>query len=390
MRQVRGATGRGRRAAHTTTIVATALVALAACGGGKSSPAGTDGGIVVTATEDSCQLSSTTTQSGPHTFTTVNKGRSVNEVYVYAGDAILGEAANIGPGLSQELTVELPAGDIDIACKPGGAGDGIRSRLTVSKAEGAQQGTASDPILQTAVAAYREYVEEQADTFVARTAEFTAAVKAGDVAKAKRLYAVARQPWERIEPVAETFGDLDPRIDARQGDVPDSEWGGYHRIEKALWQDNSLDGMGPVADQLLLDAKEVQNRVATVELTAAQLANGANELLTEVSTTKVTGEEERYSRTDLVDFAANVKGSRQAYSVLGPAVSNRDAALAEQIRTRFDAVEAALAVHASPTEPGGFVHYTALSEAQVKDLARAVDALAEPLSKVTATVVGRA
>ena len=36
----------------------------------------------------------------------------------------------------------------------------------------------------------------------------------------------------------------------------------------------------------------------------------------EVSASKITGEEERYSHIDLLDFAANVEGSKMAFSLV--------------------------------------------------------------------------
>jgi len=120
------------------------------------------------------------------------------------------------------------------------------------------------------------------------------------------MYAAARIPYERIEPVAESFGDLDPRIDARENDVPVDEFGGFHRIEKALWVENTTDGMRPVVAALLADVEELRQKVKTVDLQAVQIANGANELLGEVSASKITGEEERYSHIDLVDFEAKI------------------------------------------------------------------------------------
>ena len=44
-------------------------------------------------------------------------------------------------------------------------------------------------------------------------------------------------------------------------------------------------------------------------LQPAQVANGSVDLLGEVAKSKVTGEEERYSHTDLGDFEANVDGA---------------------------------------------------------------------------------
>ena len=72
-----------------------------------------------------------------------------------------------------------------------------------------------------------------------RTTAFTNAVRAGDVAKARKLFPTAREPYERIEPVAESFGDSIPEIDARAGDVPAATWTGFHRLEKMLWVDNA-------------------------------------------------------------------------------------------------------------------------------------------------------
>ena len=85
------------------------------------------------------------------------------------------------------------------------------------------------------------------------TEAFTTAVKTGDIDQAKELYAPSRMHYERAEPIAEAFGDLDPKIDAREGDVPEAEWGGYHRIEKGLWEENTTEGYEAYAEQLMKD-----------------------------------------------------------------------------------------------------------------------------------------
>ena len=98
---------------------------------------------------------------------------------------------------------------------------------------------------------YAVYVKKQAADFVTAVDAFTAAVEAGDLAKAKTLYAPARVPYERMEPIAELFPDLDQAIDFRQedfdGGVNDPGFKGFHRIEKVLFADGTtkgLDGAG--------------------------------------------------------------------------------------------------------------------------------------------------
>jgi len=143
-------------------------------------------------------------------------------------------------------------------------------------------------------------------------------------------------------------------------------------------------GMAPVAEQLLADVKELQRKVSTVELQAVQIANGANELLGEVSASKITGEEERYSHTDLVDFEANVEGAEAAFEAVKPLVVEADPELAKQIEGRFADVYAAL----KPYRRGdGFVPYAQLSEADTRGLAQEIDALAEDLSQTPALIV---
>jgi iron uptake system component EfeO len=220
---------------------------------------------------------------------------------------------------------------------------------------------------------------------VTKTEAFAAAVESGDVERAKALYPAARIPYERVEPVAESFGNLDPEIDAREGDVPAAKWTGFHPIERGLWIDGTTAGLTPLARGLVADVKRLEAKAADLDLQAAQVANGANALLDEVSASKITGEEERYSHTDLVDFEANVEGSRAAFNSVSPLLRERDPALADEISRRFDAVEAAL----RPYQRGsGYVSYTELTKADKRKLAQSIDALAEPLSQVAALIVG--
>ncbi|GAB6991485.1 iron uptake system protein EfeO [Paenibacillus pini] len=239
--------------------------------------------------------------------------------------------------------------------------------------------TAAATDFSTATEQYRTYVVEQCDLFVKESEKFTEAVKAGKIEEAKALYAPSRAYYERIEPIAEALGDLDPNIDAREGDVEAAEWRGFHRIEKALWQDKTTAGMNEFADRLLKDAQLLRAKVETVEIDAGLMVTGAVELLNEVSSSKVTGEEERYSHTDLYDFAANVEGANKIYEILKPALAEKDPALEKQIGEKFTALTQELA----PFKKGdGYVSYKELKDDEIRTLSQNLDALAEPLSNM--------
>ncbi|OMD65123.1 Efem/EfeO family lipoprotein [Paenibacillus odorifer] len=236
----------------------------------------------------------------------------------------------------------------------------------------------------SAIDQYRTYVIQQCDEFVKQTESFTNAIKEDKIDEAKALYAPARMYYERIEPIAEALGDLDPNIDARENDVDAADWRGFHKLEKALWQDNTTKDMTEVADQLLKDAQLLRAKVETVEIDANLLVTGAVELLNEVSSSKVTGEEERYSHTDLYDFVANVEGAQKIYELLKPELAKKDADLEKNIGERFAALQAELA----PFKSGdGYVSYEELKEDEVRKLSQNLDALAEPLSNM-GTILG--
>ncbi|MEV4533842.1 iron uptake system protein EfeO [Asanoa sp. NPDC049518] len=370
--------------------VAVALLAggLAACSGsddkGADAAADKGGPIAVNASDTGCEVGITDVDAGTVQFKITNKGAKVTEFYVYAaGDRVMGEVENIVPGLSRDLHVELPAGTYETACKPGMIGKGIRGPLKVN---GSAAPLTEDAALKDATDSYSRYVKSQTDALLVKTQEFVDAVKAGDVAKAKTLFPVARTYWERIEPVAEIFGDLDPKIDGREEVVEEGmKFTGFHAIERDLWKTGDISKSGPMADELMVNIKEIVAKANAEKLSPLQLANGAKELLDEVATGKITGEEDRYSHTDLWDFNANVEGSKAAVSALRPALEQRNADLVKQLDTEFANVDSALAKH---RDGDGWKFHNELSQDDLKALSDAINALAEPISKVAAVVAG--
>ncbi|ODV55918.1 iron uptake system protein EfeO [Lysinibacillus fusiformis] len=239
--------------------------------------------------------------------------------------------------------------------------------------------------LSSELSAYQQFALEQMDQFLLETEKFVNLVKTGDIEGAKAAYAPARMYFERSEPIAESFGDLDPRIDGRLADIQEEgkgeeEWSGYHKLEYALWEENTTKGYEVVADQLLADAKELHALVQTVEVTPDLMITGAVDLLNEVSTSKITGEEEIYSHTDLYDFKANIEGAEKIFEILRSKLEAKDSTLVTTLDEKFKAVDDLLAQHA--TADGGYVSYEELTEDHTKALAAAVNQLGEPLSQM--------
>ena len=375
---------------------------LAACGTESTKPSGSAGegadprSLSVESSDDACEVSASEAPAGTISFEVTNTGSQVTEFYLLAEDGlrIVAEVENIGPDITRPLTANVPAGSYLTACKPGMTGDGIRSEFTVAESdEDVEVRSDEQDLVAQAQANYAAYVQDQSDQLMVKTREFVELYKAGDQDdEARALYADARTHWERIETVAESFGDLDPKMDAREADLePGQKWTGWHLIEKDLWparagKYRSLTAQERVtyADDLLANTETLDGRIQELTFTVDQIANGSRGLLEEVATGKVTGEEEYWSRTDLWDFQANVDGANVGFDGVRPLLEQKDPELADELETRF--AELQVLLDAQRTDDG-FRYYDELTGDEVKALSDAVNALSEPLSRLTAAVL---
>lgn len=399
-------------------LAATGAAALVLSGCVAKSDAAAGAAFEVTSTDSSCEVSGTTAESGTLTFEVTNSSSQVSEFYLLADDGlrIVGEVENIAPSASRTLTVVAQPGDYFTLCKPGMIGDGVgKAGFTVSGDRVSVDGPDAEQ-KQQAVDLYAAFVKDQVGQLVPAVEDFVAAYQAGDDETARTLFPTTRAFYERIEPVAEALGDLDPRIDYREVDAVAEglDWTGFHRIEKDLWvpaQDAlNADGETPAwqdwapstpeqradfGDLLLADVQELYDYVHSDAFTDSLddqgiggISNGAIALLDEVATGKISGEEDWWSGTDLSDFAANVEGSKMAFSLVqdfAAAQGDEGDALVSEIEEGYAALEASLAEHGSLAE--GFVPYAELTDADKREFTDLINALAEPLSQLTGTVL---
>jgi len=373
------------------------LLTLAGCV--PNTPTSDTAGSTVLSVDSSatdCAVSSAEAPSGTVSFTVANSGDEVTEFYLLADDGlrIVGEVENIGPGIERTLVVVAKPGDYFTVCKPGMIGAGVgKSGFTVTDSGADLSGGDVAEQVDAANANYKSYVKDQVENLVVGTEEFAEAYIAGDDDTARSLYAPTRVFWERIETVAESFGDLDPRMDLREADLEEGqEWTGWHAIEKDLWPADAEAGFAAytpekreaLATQLVEDTNTLYADVQELEFTLDQQANGAIGLLAEVAEGKVTGEEEFWSHTDLWDFQANIDGAKVLYDGVRDILIEKDADLADQLDAEFEQLQALLDAQ---RDGDGFTLYTELTEDEIRAFSDQVNALGEPLSKLTGALV---
>ena len=281
--------------------------------------------------------------------------------------------------------VLLASGLLLTACAK--SGNSSHSSSTSSKLTASEQKQ-----LKQATSDYKTFVEGEIDQLLKDTEGFSETLKSGNLEEAKKQYPLVRMAYERSEPIAESFGESDVKIDYRLVDYMDENksedgWSGFHRIERILWENNTTDGTDKYADQLVNDIKELKAKIATVDVTPDVMLTGAVDLLNEVATQKITGEEEVFSHTDLYDFRANIEGAEKIFSLFKPLIEKKDAKLVKTLEAEFKNVNALLDKHM--TDDSNYKSYTDLSKEDTKELAEAVTKLGEPLSQMGVILDGK-
>ncbi len=259
-----------------------------------------------------------------------------------------------------------------------------QTKVTLSSAE--------QKSLDKATADYKSFVQGQIDQLLTDTEKFAGVLKEGKLDEAKKMYPLIRMSYERSEPIAESFGESDVKIDFRLADYLDENkteegWSGFHCIEKIMWEQNTTAGTESYVDQLVNDIKELKAKVATVKVTPDIMLTGAVDLLNEVATSKITGEEEIYSHTDLYDFRANIEGAEKIFELFKPLIEAKDKKLVSSLEKEFKNVNGLLDKHM--TDAQHYKLYTDLSKEDTKELAEAVTKLGEPLSQMGVILNGK-
>ncbi|OAM41553.1 iron uptake system protein EfeO [Eikenella halliae] len=353
----------------------------ASAASGAAATANADGSFNIAVNDHACDPMELTVPSGQVVFNIKNNSTRKLEWEILKGVMVVDERENIAPSLSDKMTVTLLPGEYEMTC---GLLNNPRGKLVVTDSGFKEvAGEANMEKLAKPLADYKVYVQNEAAQLVTKTTAFVEAVKAGRTEDAKAMFADVRTHYERIEPIAELFNELDPAIDSRADDFKlgekDEGFGGFHRIEHSLWVLNTTKGMEPVADKLLADVQKLKQEIDILTFPPSKVVGGAAALIEEVAGSKITGEEDRYSRTDLSDFQANVEGAQKIVELFRPMIAEKDQALLDKTDANFKQVTDILAKYRTEK---GFQPYDKLSETDRKNLQAPVNALAEDLAKL--------
>jgi len=340
--------------------------------------------VVVNINAHSCDPNELTVPAGRASFRIVNRSDRAVEWEVLDGVLVIEERENIAPGLSQVINANLQPGDYAITCGLLSNPRGVLHVTPTAASDAAAKAKPSMVAFVGPLSEFRVYLATQGSALIKAVTALNQAVASGDLAQAQALYLPARTAYQRLAPAAQRLAELDNSINARadyfEKREQDPAFVGFHRVEYALFQQRSLDGLVPVAERLLVDVTTLKQQLLAQSLPPEQLVSiVVRNLNTLADVRAASGEEERYSHADLGGFAGNLETAHKVVELLRPMLSKSapellpkiDAALSD-----FDSVLNSFKVK------DGYATYDTVSGAQRKQIADKAKALADALDGI--------
>jgi iron uptake system EfeUOB component EfeO/EfeM len=342
---------------------------------------------VVTIHAHACEPNALTVPAGKNAFRIVNRSERAVEWEILDGVLVIEERENIAPGLSQVINANLLPGDYAITC---GLLSNPRGTLHVTPTAESEANAKARPSMVAFIgplSEYRVYLSMQGTALIKAVTALQQAIEAGDLSAAQAAYLPARAAYQRIAPAAQRLAELDNAINARadyyEKREQDPGFSGFHRLEYGLFDQHSVDGLNPVAQRLQADVTTLKQQLLAQNMAPEQLAAIVVRTMRSLAEIRSSGEEERYSHSDLNGFVANLEGTRKVIDLLRPLLSKSAGPLLEKI----DAASAGLDTELNGLNTdNGLRPYDQVNAEQRKLITDQAKALADALDGIDAAL----
>lgn len=340
--------------------------------------------IVVNIHPHSCEPNALTVPAGRASFRIVNRSERAVEWEILDGVLVVEERENIAPGLSQVINANLQPGDYAITC---GLLSNPRGTLHVTPTAASDAAAKAKPSMVAFVgplSEFRVYLAVQGSALIKAATALNQAIASGDLEQAQALYLPARAAYQRLAPAAQRLAELDNHINARadyfEKREQDPAFVGFHRLEYALFEQRKLDDVAPIAQRLLADVTVLKQQLLAQSLPPEQLVSILVRNLNSLADVRAgSGEEERYSHSDLNGFAANTQTARKVVDLLRPMLSKSAADVLANVDQAMSDFDNQLNAFKSAD---GYVSYDAVTAAQRQQIAAKAKALAAAMDGI--------
>jgi iron uptake system component EfeO len=382
-----------RTTSRTMLLAVAGSAALAAAAGAlfyyasQTAPKATQGTVhQVTVRDRACDPNEITVPAGRTIFEIHNASNRPLEWEILDGVMVVEERENITPGLRARLTARLRPGRYEITC---GLLSNPRGTLTVTASAESEADRLKPPLKAFVgpLSEYRFHLVTQSSALTKAVARLVAAIRGGDLDAARREYVAARLPYRRIDMVTSRFSDLENAIDPVADYLAEREndpaFTGFHRIEYGLFAKNTLDGLVPVADELLAGVEALNTRIRALRLAPEDLATGVERQARLLAEGPIRRGENHYAGNDVAELAASLGGMDKSIDLLMPLLEGAAPDVVDTIdRARTD-------VHAAidGLKPGQeYPRYDRVDDRARGNLAAAFTALADAVGKLNTSL----
>ncbi|WP_300731344.1 iron uptake system protein EfeO [Pseudomonas sp.] len=340
--------------------------------------------VTVTVHSHACEPNALTVPAGLNSFRIVNASERAVEWEILDGVLVVEERENIAPGLSQVINASLAPGDYAITC---GLLSNPRGTLHVTPTAQSDAKAKARPSMVAFIgplSEFRVYLSSQSTALIKAVDALSQAISAGDLQQAQALYVPAREAYQRLAPAAQRLAELDTAINARadyfEKREQDPAFSGFHRIEYALFDQRTTQGLAPLAQQLQANVVALKQQLLAQSLPPEQWVSTVSRNLHNLADTRAgSGEEERYSHIDLNGFAANLGVTRTVVDLLRPLLAKNNGDLLHAL----DAASADLDnTFAGFKTAQGYSTYDSVSTEQRQTISHKAKALADALDGI--------
>jgi high-affinity iron transporter len=246
------------------------------------------------------------------------------------------ESGAVSAGATTTLHAVLPAGDFRWQCiSLQGPSTTSAVRTATGKGDGAQPASPLLPLTgeesAAIVADFRQAVSGTMTGLAADVDALAAAVREGNVPRARARWLTAHLDYESLGAAYGTFGDLDGAIDGlpagHAGGLHDPEFTGFLRVEYDLW--NGVTGQPLASDVAALQdaVHQLVDAFPGMSIPPTDLPLRAHEILEVTVSRELSGRSDQGSGTGLATARANVNGTMTVLDTLVAALHRRDPSL---------------------------------------------------------------
>lgn len=226
---------------------------------------------------------------------------------------------------------------------------------------------------------FKEFVSSQMDDFVTDTQLLASLVKEGKLEEAQKLYPLVTMYYERMQPIASNFEELDVAVNGVITKGKENEVTGFQRLAYGLFTEKQTSGYEEIASNLASDVKALQEALATLDVTKNNVLVSASLMFDTMLKDRLTTSS--IANNEVYAVKAQTEAAQEIVKIFMPRVEANSAANATE---KLAILEEVIAYYEVGKED--YVNYSFFTTKQKEELSTAIKDAQTALEKMNDTL----